>query len=147
VVAVERGVQAHRSSLTTLGRIERYMVRQAGRHPLAVGELLVIKAARSFYATNSLTHEGLIALVQVPYVILMVAGLWLAVRDGPWRRWLAGFVGLTFLYMWIMTVAVLSIVRYLGPTLGLLIPFAAVTLVDLARRVGLRVPVPSPTAA
>ena len=33
--------------------------------------------------------------------------------------------------MLVMTVAVLSIVRYMGPTLGLLLPFAALALVTL----------------
>jgi lipopolysaccharide export LptBFGC system permease protein LptF len=72
-----------------------------------------------------------IAAVQAPYLIFMVAGLILAWRSGRWRRWLAAFIIMITAYMWLMTISVLSIVRYMGPTLGLLLPFAALALVTL----------------
>jgi hypothetical protein len=131
VAALEKRILAHQKSLTTTGKIAHYMFDQLQDHPVDVIELVAIKAGRSFYGTNSLTHESVIAAVQAPYLILMVAGLILAWRSGRWRRWLAAFIIMVTVYMWVMTISVLSIVRYMGPTLGLLLPFAALTLVTL----------------
>lgn len=129
VVAVEKRVSADRSKLTSVGKIVHFMDGQFRAHPLAVVELVAIKAATSFYGTNSLTHQLLIALVQLPYLALMIAGLVLAWRAGDWLRSLSVFVVLVVGYMWLMTIGVLSIVRYMTPALGLLIPFAALALV------------------
>ena len=131
VVALEKRILAHQKTLTSTGKIAHYMLDQLQSHPLAVIELVAIKTGRSFYGTNSLTHESVIAVVQAPYLILMIAGLILAWRAGRFRRWLAAFVIMVAAYMLVMTVAVLSIVRYMGPTLGLLLPFAALALVTL----------------
>ena len=129
VLTVERQVHAHESTLTSTGKIARFMLSQLKAHPGDVLELVAIKAAMAFYGTNSLTHETLIALVQLPYLVLMMAGLVLAWRSGGTRRWMAVFVTMTVAYMWVMTISVLSIVRYMGPVLGLLTPFAALALV------------------
>ena len=129
VIAVERRVNEDRSKLTTVGDIVRFMGGQFRAHPLDVIELVALKAGSSFYGTNSLTHENLIAIVQLPYLVLMIAGLVLAWRDGDWRRWLSIFAIMVVGYMWLMTIGVLSIVRYMTPALGLLIPFAALALV------------------
>jgi hypothetical protein len=129
VLAIEKRVSADRSRLTSVGKIVQFMDRQFRAHPLAVAELVAIKAASSFYGTNSLTHQLLIALVQLPYLALMIAGLVLAWRAGEWLRSLSVFVVLVVGYMWLMTIGVLSIVRYMTPALGLLIPFAALALV------------------
>ena len=131
VIALEKRIVANQKSLTSTGKIAHYMFDQLQSHPLAVIELYAIKAGRSFYGTNSLTHESVIAVVQAPYLILMVAGLVLAWRARGFRRWLAAFVILVGAYMLAMTIAVLSIVRYMGPTLGLFLPFAALALVTL----------------
>jgi hypothetical protein len=132
VLALEKRIVAHQKTLTSTGKIAHYMFDQLQSHPVAVIELVAIKAGTSFYGTNSLTHESEIAAVQAPYLILMVAGLILAWRRrGSWGRWLAAFIIMFTLYMWVMTISVLSIVRYMGPTLGLLLPFAALTLVTL----------------
>ncbi len=131
VVALEKGVLAHQKTLTSTGKIARYMFDQLQSHPLAVIELVAIKAGQSFIGTNSLTNESLIGVVQAPYLIFMVAGLVLAWRARGFRRWLAAFIIIVGIYMLAMTVAVLSIVRYMGPTLGLFMPFAALALVTL----------------
>jgi hypothetical protein len=139
VIAVEKRVSADRSSLTSVGKIVQFMDGQFRAHPLAVAELVAIKAASSFYGTNSLTHQLLIALVQLPYLALMIAGLVLAWRAGGWQRSLSVFAVLVVGYMWLMTISVLSIVRYMTPALGLLVPFAALALVrgwDLLRQRG-----------
>jgi 4-amino-4-deoxy-L-arabinose transferase-like glycosyltransferase len=141
VVALEKRVQAHQATLTTVGKIAHFMGGQLLAHPLPVVALIVFKAASSFYGTNSLTHEPLIALIQLPYLGFMIAGLVLAWRSGGVRRRVAVLAIAVVGYMWIMTIAVLSIVRYMGPALGLLIPFAALALVRSwewlqARRLG-----------
>jgi Dolichyl-phosphate-mannose-protein mannosyltransferase len=130
VMAVERRVQADQSHLTTTGKIVTFMGHQFSSHPVAVAELFLLKGASAFYGTNSLTHQALIALVQAPYLILMLIGLILAWRSGGRRRWYAVFLVMVVGYMWVMTIAVLSIVRYMTPALGLMIPFAALALVE-----------------
>ena len=131
VLALEQRIVHDQKNLTSMGKIAHYMFDQLQSHPLAVIELIAIKIGQSFYGTNSLTHESVIAVVQAPYLILMVAGLVLAWRMGGLRRWLAAFVIMVGAYMLAMTVAVLSIVRYMGPTLGLFLPFAALALITL----------------
>ncbi|HML00474.1 MAG TPA: glycosyltransferase family 39 protein [Acidimicrobiales bacterium] len=134
VLALEKRVLAHQRSLTSMTKIASYMGHQLAAYPAPVLELLAIKAARSFYGTNSFSHETLIAVIQIPYLALMIAGLVLAWRSGGMRRWMAVFAIAVVVYVWLVTISVLSIVRYMGPGLGLFVPFAALALVELWRR-------------
>jgi len=93
------------------------------KHPSSIIKLLFIKAARSWYATNSNRFESLILVVQFFYLALMLLAcrmFWKSRTDC--RLPLA--IGLVLLvYFWGMTVCVLSIVRYMVPVLGLMVIF------------------------
>ncbi len=104
------------TSLTTVAKVVRD---EANPQPIALVKLLLIKAARSWYATDSGRREGLILLFQVAYLSLVAIGGWRAWKaGGPSRELFFGIV-LTLLYFWGMTVLTLSILRYLTPILGL----------------------------
>ena len=93
------------------------------KHPLAVFKLLAIKAARSWYGTNSNRLESIIIFIQLIYLTLMAMAFVRFWKLRPDCR-LPLAIGLVLLvYFWGMTVCVLSIVRYMVPALGLMFIF------------------------
>ncbi len=123
-----------RSVLHTGGDIASFLGDEAAHHPLAVAELVVLKAGRSLYGTNRLELEGVIAAIQAAYLVVMFIGARRAWRqEGDPRRVLV-VVLLLASYFWIVTMTVLSIVRYMSPVLGLLFPFAALTFLPRTRQ-------------
>jgi len=111
--------------LHTGGDIANFLRDEAAHHPLAVTELVVLKAARSLYGTNRLEFEGVIAALQAAYLVVIFVGARRAWRQGRNPRRVLVVVLLLFGYFWLVTMSVLSIVRYMSPVLGLLFPFAA----------------------
>lgn len=120
-------ITADQRQLDSSGQIARYLAREAKQHPGAVAELLLLKGARSWFGTDSGSHEKLILLVQCFYLALALAGFRKLYRNRPKNRsCLALFLVLGF-YFWAMAVVGLSILRYLVPVMAyLLIPAAAV---------------------
>lgn len=130
VVLDARAVQPDAEDPEPLGS---FLVEQARERPIAVLGLLSLKGARAWYATESFRFELPIAVTQLAFLGTVVAGAHLAGTHGPAARWyLRLTVGIT-LATWLATVAVLSIVRYLVPVLGLLVPFAGLTVVAVVR--------------
>lgn len=114
------------------GTLGDYLRQVAREHPAALAELVVYKAARSWYGTETFRYEGLIlALQAVLLALVAVGGVCAHRRDGPARGYLVLAAALT-VASWISAIAALSIVRYLVPALGLLVPLAALGLVKLA---------------
>lgn len=91
------------------------------KQPLAVTKLFMLKAARSWYGTDSQRFDNLILLLQVPYLlmILIASGMCLQRRKEGQRK-LAICIWTIVIYFWVMSVLALSILRYLLPTMGLL---------------------------
>lgn len=107
------------------------IVRNAGDSPAAFGKLTLIKAARSWYATESGRMDQIGALIQVFYVgFFALSGIMTWRRFPDKRRLLVG-VSLVVLYFWGMTIFALSIVRYMTPAIGLLFLFVPALLVTL----------------
>lgn len=109
--------------LSTLGDVVRLMRGYFFEKPGSVIELYLIKAARSWYATDSGRFEGFILVIQVFYLSVVILSLLLAWRHFHEVRTLLLLVGWIVLYFWGMTVFVLSIVRYMTPVIGLLFLF------------------------
>jgi 4-amino-4-deoxy-L-arabinose transferase-like glycosyltransferase len=89
-------------------------------HPIAVTKLFLLKAARSWYGTDSRQHEGLILLIQLGYLLPMLwcgRKLW---RRGVTARRIMASIFLVVIYFWGMTVLVNSTLRYVLPVTGLL---------------------------
>ena len=106
--------------LESVPAIGRFLGRALRTKPLTVLKLAALKAARAWYATDSQRFEPYVAALQIPYGLLVVAGAVAAWRlGGNARRFLFLLVPFV-LYFWAMTMAVLSIVRYMLPVLALL---------------------------
>jgi hypothetical protein len=131
-----------RGELRTLGQIIGLLRDKAVEDPTAVSRLFLWKAARAWYGTDagrSLEIYGL--AVQLGYLVIsLVGGLLLWRESGLGRAWVLSTV-LIVVYFWAMTIIVLSIVRYMTPVMGLLLPGAAVALCRLADAAPRDVPV------
>lgn len=109
--------------MRTMGAILRRLFDESRSDPGAFLGLITVKAARSWYGTDSGRMETLLLVVQIVY---MTAILW-----AGWRTWYIStthrsyvqLVLILTLYFWFMTVIVLSIVRYMVPIIGLLFVF------------------------
>lgn len=112
----------------SFGRLLAVLGATAQQRPWDLAELIGFKALRGWYGTDSGRYEGLIVLLQVPYLVLAAIG-----ARRAWRRGRTGrpFVLLalgTVALFWVMTTAVLSIVRYMMPVMGLVLILVAVAL-------------------
>ncbi len=115
----------NRQQLRTTGEIFRYLASELKENPKAVLELTGMKLARSWFGTDTRSHERVTQLIQLLYLGLGASGLFLAGgRFREQRCYIVLFIGLV-LYFWGMTVVALSILRYLVPVMAyLLIPGA-----------------------
>ncbi len=108
------------SSLTTVGAIARTVGSLALQHPVAATKLLAIKAARSWYGTDSQSNETPIIVIQLLYLPLCAWALWRARRSESGVRVLGAALGWLAVYFWCATVAVLPVVRYSATSVVLL---------------------------
>lgn len=122
-------VWENRHSLPTTGSMLQFVADRFADEPWAVTKLLLLKARRAWYATQAQWYENVSAAVQIPYLLLILLGIYEGFRRPPSpaaRTYLAMAV-LTTLYMWAMTLLVLPILRYMVPAVALLmLPAAAV---------------------
>jgi hypothetical protein len=108
------------SELGSVYGIVSVLAEEFRAHPIAVTKLFLIKAARSWYGTDSRQHEGLILLIQLGYLLPMLwcgRKLW---RRGVTARRIMASIFLVVIYFWGMTVLVNSTLRYVLPVTGLL---------------------------
>jgi len=107
----------------------RFLVGEFRERPMAVGELLALKVARSWYGTDSGRHEGVILLIQALYVPVALWASFVAWRQGGRSRQLAVSVAVTVVYFWAMVTLVVPLLRYMVPAVGLLFVLLPVLLV------------------
>ena len=112
-------IDARFDEMISLPSVANVVRDEARPQPMALVKLLLIKAARSWYATDSGRREGLILLLQIVYLGLVAVGGWRAWKAGGQSRQLFFGIALTLLYFWGMTILTLSILRYLTPIIGL----------------------------
>lgn len=107
---------------------------QLAERPGAVAQLVVVKAARSWYGTDTGRAEPLLAVGQAALLVAVAGGGWVAWRRGPTaRRYVLLASGLV-VASWATAVAVDSLLRHLVPASGLLFPLLAAGLVHVARK-------------
>lgn len=116
---VMRRIYDEYPSLTSFRTIASTLVHEFRRDPVAVVTLFGVKAARSIYGTDSGGREGLVLLVQLPYLLAVVLAAVAAWKRGGKARNLAICVCTLLVYFWAMTICALSIARYMVPALGL----------------------------
>jgi hypothetical protein len=88
---------------------------------LVVVSLYAFKALRSWYATDSGRFEIPSIVLQSLYLIAIAIGSWRSWHQGGQQRQITLIVWLITAYFWFVTIAVLSILRYMLPTIGLLL--------------------------
>jgi 4-amino-4-deoxy-L-arabinose transferase-like glycosyltransferase len=126
-------------TLTSPAAIGGLLLSELGSNPGAVSKLLILKAARAMYATDSQRHEREVALFQIPFCLLALFGARLAWKAGTHGRLFLVLMVPLVVYSWGMTIVVLSIVRYMLPVLGLLAILVGLSLSALMDRVFPRV--------
>ncbi len=125
VKALMQEIDDHRRQLRTPIDVARFL---APRDKKTLLKLLAIKAARSWYATDSLRYEQLLLWMQALYLSLALAGAVVGWRQGGARRLLVVCAGLITAYFWGMTILVLSILRYMVPAMALQLILAALAV-------------------
>ena len=81
--------------------------------PVGLVQLIILKALRGWYATDSGRGEIQTLIIQVPYLFLLILSFFFCWKAKT-TRFLALTVGLLILYFWGMTTLVLSILRYMS---------------------------------
>ena len=136
VAELTADIERHYGELRELRDIGLLLGREVAERPLAVGKLLVWKAVRVSYATESRRHELAIALLQMPYLVLLAWSCHRARAQGAEpARLVSLLVGCCVLF-WTMAFVSLSIVRYVVPVIALsfaIVPAALPARFDLAR--------------
>lgn len=106
------------------GTIEKFsdlaiVLKIARDAPLATLKFILIKAIRSWYATDSGMYERYLLLLQLPYLLLIVIGSVRVWHNRQYRSALC-IIWAVVIYFWLMTILTLSILRYMVPAVGLL---------------------------
>lgn len=122
VAAIVRDVETEwdNGNLKTFGQVRSFVAAEIRQRPLAAGELLALKAARSWYATDSHRNERPLLAMQVLYLALIAYGGVRTRRAGGAGARMLWVVAAVAGYFWLMTIVALSIVRYMVPAIGLL---------------------------
>lgn len=115
-----KDIYAHYDELQSFRDVVLFMVGELRRRPLVVAKLYIIKAARSWYGTDSQRFETLTLLIQIPYLLLILGGTITAWKLGGAVRQLAISIWLMVLYFWGVDTMFTSILRYTVPVMGLL---------------------------
>ena len=132
---VQREVLNRQDELRTLSDIASLMVSQSKEHPVGVLQLLVAKAARSWYGSDEkTTYERYVLLAQAFYLAMSVWALRATWFEGGVKRDIVLVVVTLVLYFWAMTVLVLSILRYMLPAMALLLLLAPAILAATLKR-------------
>ena len=113
-------IKDHYADLDSNYKIFSFLADKLKKTPLPVIRLIGIKALRSWYATDRQSYETVIALLQLPYLGLVIYGLFLAWKRGGSSRNLAVGIWMLTVCNWAMTILVTSTLRYMVPIIGLL---------------------------
>jgi 4-amino-4-deoxy-L-arabinose transferase-like glycosyltransferase len=134
--AFVRDAATHYPQLKSTGCIAHFILTKVRQTPTAILELLLVKAARSWFGNESHTLERWIAVIQLLYLPFLLLGTRTVWKYGNARQ--KNFVLLAIVitaYFWIMTtVTAEAILRYMVPVTCLLVVFVAVSFEFLSTR-------------
>jgi hypothetical protein len=120
VEALMQNILAREAEMASLHGVVSVMIEEFRMRPMSVAKLLLLKAVRSWYGTNSMRFETPIIFIQIIYLVLILWSSRAAWKQGNIKRELIVSVYLVILYFWAMTILALSILRYMAPVIGLL---------------------------
>ena len=134
--ALVRDAASHYPQLKSTSSIAHYILTRVRQTPIAILELLLVKAARSWFGNESHTLERWIAIIQLVYLPFLLLGartVW-KYGDAPQKNFALLAIVFTA-YFWIMTtVTAEAILRYMVPVNCLLVVFVAVSFELLSTR-------------
>ncbi len=107
--------------LDSVAAISGFLWEKLRSTPAAVVQLFAIKAARSWYGTDSGQNDKWLLAFQLPLVTLLSIGAVRAWRSGGKVGDAGALILMIALYSWVMTTLVLSIVRYMVPALAVMV--------------------------
>jgi len=119
VATLMQDIHVHSNEMRSLDGVVAAIIDKLRTQPFTVAKLFSIKAARSWYGTDSGRFERQIILIQAVYLVVVLWGGVCAWRQGGIAKQLTISVCLMVLYFWGMTVLGLSILRYMVPVIGL----------------------------
>lgn len=132
VRALTQDAIAHYPNLKSTSSIMRFFITYASENPTSVIELILLKAGRSWYGSESHSFENTILLTQLCYLPFVASGLRRSWLCGPRQRNLVIAAMGVVLYFWAMIVfTALPILRYMIPPVSLLLLCAA-TIPDIS---------------
>jgi len=119
-----------RSSLN----IASFFLEELISRPITVFKLMIIKMARSWYATSEMWWEKEILSIQLLYLISAISGiiLWLERKKEMLIHLIFPLV--IVFYFWVITTTVLSILRYMIPVMGIVMIFSSISFLYLGER-------------
>jgi len=120
IIQLMQSLQSNSAGPQTTRDLFRLILAEFQKNPLSLSFLFLIKAGRSWYATDSGQLESLILVLQVPYLFLSSLAFYCCFKMGGKFAQHAMVVGGFVLYFWVMTILALSIFRYMLPIMGLL---------------------------
>jgi 4-amino-4-deoxy-L-arabinose transferase-like glycosyltransferase len=139
-VAVPRDVRAlmeridERYAQTPTARcLARALARETVHAPLALFKLALIKAGRSWYATNNHRHERGLLAIQLLYLTACCLGITLLYRRKRETRGIIIVMVSHVVYFWIFTMLFLSTARYMVPVMPMLLVFLPANLLLLKK--------------
>lgn len=115
--------ETQRAQLQSLADIVGFLGAESQSNPTGMFQFILLKAARSWYGTDSMRYENLILPLQLFYLVCGGLGLILALRMSRPSRELALGALAVILYFWLITILVLPILRYMIPAMGLMFVF------------------------
>jgi len=125
VALIERSRAAN---AVELGEITYFFWQEAKRNPITLLKLIGIKIGRAWYATSEMWWEKQILIVQLIYLVPAMAGIIIWFKKIKEKISYLLFLLIIIFYFWAVTVAALSILRYMIPVMGLIMIFSAITI-------------------
>lgn len=132
VKKVQLDVLRNCAGLRSAGNVMALLREEWRGDPWAVTKLVLTKAARSWYGTDSGRLDRYVFLIQAVYLSAGIAGGLLAAFDRKMLFSLAPIAAL-IAYFWVMTTVFLSILRYMLPAMGLIFILTAAGVESVLR--------------
>ena len=139
VSLVEQAERIWQESARDKGAVVSFLATQLLENPIAMAKLAAMKATRPWYGTYSMQHDGAVLAMQILYFLLAVPGMVLLIKArtlpvGPHilpAALMFAFYGMAIIFP--------PNVRFLVPTLGLMLAYPAAALDYVATRAARRV--------
>jgi hypothetical protein len=123
-------------NIADFGGLLAWVRTDAAKQPWDMLSIIGRKAVRTWYATDSHRHDFKLLFLQVPYLILFGLGAIACIRAGGNAQRMAILVLVIVLFYWAMTVAGLSIMRYIVPVMPLMLLLTAPIIESCLDRCG-----------